>query len=431
MWLEVCLLFLVIWLCLKSTNKQILCMMFLFLPIHGTIKNIVFSNGGELFAVWKELCIVIMFIRTFSQKIYCFNKIFAVYILMGIFVSVYIFIGYNLGYPIFSMIKTVYFPCVLTLVVAKMRFNYVDLRGFLLAVFVGSLFINLTGILDFMFPVIRMLFRILMGTEYVVDANGNAYYEINSYKIMGYDRACGLMAGGPNQFGVFNSGILFLCIISLLYLKKYFNNKWRMLVLNVTTCVSAFCLLISFSRAGMAILLIALVIMGIFEKRIRVKVIGCIFVVVFMCVCAVFISSQISDIILGTLTGEEASSSARYSMTENSWSFLITHPFGHGFGATSSLGKRIYFAESTFINMGIEFGIIGVSLIIMLLAVIYNNITKNIPYNILARSISSFLIAYMISCVVSFNPFENPFVYYAWGIFVLGLMRETNWYVSK
>ena len=132
-------------------------------------------------------------------------------------------------------------------------------------------------------------------------------------------------------------------------------------------------------------------------------------------------SAKVEEVILATLTGKEASSAARYSMTNDALDFLLNHPLGYGLGATSG-DKSIYFAESSLINFGIEIGVIGLFLLLLLILHIYKSIRSN-KSNKTRRACCAFLIAYVMTSLVSVNTYENPFIYYAWLIFGFGLMR--------
>ncbi len=418
---EIVLLLLFLLFCLKHSSKQILCFIFLFLPLHGTIKTIVFQTGGELFSMWKELGLIIIMLKERNAIFQGYNSIWRTYIFLCLCALVYFWLGTIHGYHGSSTLKKILFPCLLTLCVAKINFNRNDIKKLFFCILVGSIIINITGLLDFLSPPIRSIFRHLMNVEYSVSKDGTVYYDINSFTIMGYERVCGLMSGGPNQFGIFNAGILFIDIIAILYCNTIFNLKKYKIIIVISLCMSSLFLLLSFSRAGMAIVLISLLIMSLTDRKLRSKTIFIMFILMCALIIGMMYSPQVKEIILATLTGKEASSSNRYSMTNEALEFLIDHPFGYGLGATSG-DKSVYFAESSLINIGIEIGLIGLFLLLILILYIYRSV-KNNKSNKTYRACCAFLIAYVMTSLVSVNTYENPFIYYAWLIFGFGLTK--------
>lgn len=425
---EIAILFLFILFCCKHSSKQILCFIFLFLPIHGTIKSIVFQTGGELFSMWKELGLLIILLKERRSIFRGYNSIWRTYFFLCLCTLVYFFIGNISGYNGLSTLKKLLFPCLLTLCVAKINFNGNDIKKLFCYILVGSFIINITGLIDFLSPSIRSVFRHLMNIEFYISENGTVLYDINSFTIMGYERVCGLMSGGPNQFGIFNAGILLICVIAILYCNTIFNIKRYKIFIVISLCMSSLCLLLSFSRAGMAIVFIFLVIMSLTDSKLRSKTIFLMLILTSALIIGMIYSSQVEEIILGTLTGKEASSAARYSMTNNALDFLLNHPFGFGLGATSG-DKSVYFAESSLINFGIEVGVMGLFLLLLLILNIYRLIRNN-KSNKTQRACGAFLIAYVATSFVSVNTYENPFIYYAWLFFGFGLMN-TGYFTSK
>lgn len=425
---EIALLLLFLLFCLKHSSKQILCFIFLFLPIHGTIKTIFFQSGGELFSMWKELGLLMILLKERRLIFRDYDSIWRTYVFLFLCTFVYFCVGNIHGYHGSSTLKKLLFPCLLTLCVANINYNRNDIKNLFCCIFIGSLIINITGILDFLFPSVRSVFRNLMNIDFSVSKDGTVHYDINSFTIMGYERVCGLMSGGPNQFGIFNAGILFIAILGILYCNTVFNLKRYKVMIIISLCMSSLCLLLSFSRAGMAIVLISLLIMSLTDRKLRFKTICIMLIIACALIIGMMYSPQVEEVILATLTGKESSSAARYSMTNDALEFLLNHPYGYGLGATSG-DKSIYFAESSLINFGIETGIIGLFLLFLLVLSIYKNIGNN-KLNKANQACRAFLIAYVMASFVSVNAYENPFIYYAWLIFGFGLMK-TGYFTSK
>ncbi|AOW11044.1 O-antigen ligase family protein [Flavobacterium gilvum] len=411
--------------CFQVSEKRILYLIFFLLPIHGSIKYLVFKGGGEIFAIWKELGILALFFRTLHVKNYASAEISKTFLIFSLFIIAYTMIGFGDGYQIAGAFKKLFFPVFLTISISKIRFTRSEAKMFFLVILLGSLIINITGIVDFVSPSMRYIFRSIMGASFQEGSDGTVYYDNSSMQIMGIDRVCGLMAGGPNQMGVFNSAILILglfCWINKGSFKFSRSQIWCLL-----TCLgaSSFCLLTSFSRAGWAILIITFIYVLIVDKHFRRLGLKYIVMALFFAVIVIFSVPKFFFIIESTLSGKEASSAARSDMTMDALNYLFDNPEGKGLGATdfahTHLNTGLYFAESSLINFGIELGVVGVVLLLILKFKIGFLIRKNIARNGFASIGYGFLVAFIITSAVSVNTYENPFIYYAWMIFGLSL----------
>ena len=76
------------------------------------------------------------------------------------------------------------------------------------------------------------------------------------------------------------------------------------------------------------------------------------------------------------------------------------------------------------INTGFETGIEGILILSMVIFRMIKLCYKNRFMYFFASFGYSFFIAYYITSWVSVNPFENPFVYYAWGLVGLSLNQS-------
>lgn len=408
---------------LRSKPTTILYILFLLLPIHGTIKNVYFPNGGELFAIWKEFAILILFIKTYRNK--ATSELFSFYhwfLLLLIYSFSYSIYSYYSGIPFMSELKKIIFPFLIFYAVSKMQLNSNQMKYLLIILAVGSVIINITGIIDFANPSLRLVFRDIMKIGYTFDANGNIYYDQNSFTIMGFNRTCGLMSGGPNQMGVYNALVLFTCIIYLSFYKAR-----RSIFMQGAAILSFFCLLTSFSRAGMAILIMTYTFY--FSKQKPTMILKFIFALSVLAAIVLVLSipyPQISEVIEGTLTGKEASSAERGNMTMDAINFILEHPLGFGIGASAAaqtgFAKHAYFAESSLLNLTIGFGIIG----FLFLTILYYKTYKclKVSNSVFASLGSCFLLANYICSFVSVNPYETPYIYISW--ILLGLFCANN-----
>ncbi|WP_281310502.1 O-antigen ligase family protein [Flavobacterium flavigenum] len=412
----------------RVSEKRILYLIFFLLPIHGTIKYLVFKDGGEIFAVWKELGILALFFRTLNVKNYAYTEALKIFVFFSIFILVYTIIGIDNDYRIAGTFKKLFFPFFLTISVSKIRFTSSDIKMFFLIILLGSLLINITGVVDFVSPTIRYSFRNILGASFEEASDGTLYYDNSSFQIMGYDRVSGLITGGPNQMGIFNSAIVILGLFCWVNKANFKFSALQLWTLLICLGVSTFCLLTSFSRAGWAILLITFLYVLIVDERFRSFGLKYVLIALFFVTAIIFSVPKFYFIIESTLSGKEASASARGDMTLDALEYLFENPQGKGLGATdyahTHFNTGLYFAESSLINFGIELGIFGLLLLLILKFRIGFLIRKNIGRNAFATIGFGFLLAYIITSAVSVNTYENPFVYYAWMIFGLSLNTQ-------
>lgn len=420
--LEILFVFAFIVFCIHSSSTKILCLMFLLLPIHGAIKFIAFNDGGNIFAIWKEIGIMAILIKTWTMRSILSNKIKPLLVLFYLCCLIFAIVGFTNGFSMSGSVKRLIFPPLFAIAISQVSFTQTSFKRLLLSIFIGSIIINITGVIDFLSPSIRMLFRNMMHVGYEISTDGTIYYDVSSFSIMGFDRASGLMAGGPNQLGVFNCGILLFCVIAILFFKKMFISRKQKFILYLATAMSAFLLLVSFSRAGWAMVAITFFILMIKDKRmsryaVRTAIIG-----IFCFILAIVFIPQVSTVVEGTLSGKEASSAARADMTQTSFDKMLENSLGYGLGASDRMNKNYKgFAESSIINIGFETGVVGILILSLIILYIARLCYKNRNLYLFAPFGYSFCCAYYITSWVSVNPFENPFVYYAWGFIGMSL----------
>lgn len=407
--------------CLQSSPKTIVYSIFLLLPLHGFIKFAVFFDSGSLFMLWKEIGILIALFKL--KKTISINKVLenASFLLVSI-TFFFLIIGYLAGYSVAGDVRRFIFAIPLLYLIAKIDFKYDDVKRLTTCIFLGAIMINVTGLFDFAFPEYRLIMRTIMGVKFQIGNDGYVFYDIPSYKINGWDRVCGFMGGGPNMMGVFNAAILLFAVFAFIT-KMYIKRKERLFfVISASLCV--FNLLFSFSRAGWALVFITFLYTGLILPRYRKYALQGAFACLFLGVIAYFTVDSVHNVIYNTFTGNEASSAERGNMTRDAWDYLITNPLGYGLGAADMSSEGfIYTAESTIINFGIATGILGVFLYSYLIFTIYKLAKKN-RYNPFYIIAPGFIFAYYITAWVSVNVVENPFLYYAWLIFGLGMNKN-------
>lgn len=430
--LELLILSLIVIFCLTKKSVTILLLLMILLPVHGTIKVIFFPNTGEVYSLWKEVAILIILIRVYKSKstlaIANFGKWYCLWL---VYVGIFLVYSLTIGLPFMGSLKQMIFPFLILFSISKMDLTHNDIKKILIYAGLGSVLINITGMMDFLSPSARLLFRDLMHVGYVYDSQGNIYYDTSSFAIMGVDRACGLMSGGPNQMGVYNSFVL----LSMSVLLSHFKLTRRLkMCIYFITFLSVMCLLTSFSRAGMAIVAITYFIYFYKKKPIYLfRFLGILLLLAILIVIVSIPFPQIGEVLLGTFTGKEASSAQRGNMTYDAMMFVLQNPLGFGIGASvishMAFNKYAAFAESALINMAIDLGVLG----FVIMSFVYYKAYKcfSVSNNMLASLGASFIIANYITSFVSVNPYETPYVYLAWVLMGLFCVKIKDKYGNK
>lgn len=428
--LEILIVSFISLICVYLKPDKILILMALLLPIYGTIKTIVFGDSGDVFAFWKEIAIIILFIKTSrysAQETIKYRNLFILYVIFVIYGLVMTAYSYSQHMAFLTNLKKILFPTFIFLSVTKLHLTKTQIGNILLSFAIGSILINITGLIDFFSPALRMVFRSMMKVGFVLDNKGQIYYDISSYTIMGINRVCGLMSGGPNQMGIYNSLVVFCLILYFMYFKS--KQRIKSIFVYFMLILSTFCLLTSFSRAGWGVLCIALLLYALKSKQ-KAKVIYCIVFAMIIILISSLVDPKIEYVIAGTLSGKEASSATRGSMTQDAFRFVLNHPLGGGVGASdpSNFSKGfLYFAESSLLNIAIDIGVFGFLFLSVLYLKMYIYI-KNNKQNMLNILGAFYLVANYITSLVSVNPYETPYIYLSW--ILLGLtactIKKTN-----
>ena len=248
-------------------------------------------------------------------------------------------------------------------------------------------------------------------------------YSSPSFLIMGIERMFGLV-GGPNQFGM-------LTAIYILLLLFIIDNGAKNLFVKTALLLSIICCILTFSRAGWGIILITICCVNILKGKIS-KILGVLFLLSLI-LGIIFIILQLmapdfANIILSSVTGEEASVSARGDIVKDGFTLILQNLLGHGLGTgVEESGAPV--AESSVIICLYEMGIVGTLLLYYLLINISIKIFKsNVTYS---KILLSFTFATIIASVISMNPFQFPYIYFCWGILGLASNRSTQYLSNK
>lgn len=396
---------------------KLLCLLFLLIPWHTFLKVFLFGDGGTMFSLWKEIIMLFLFLRIPHVNPLT-SKLSRLLLFMAAYFVVFGIIGAVQGFPPLQDFRQYLLPTLLIIASANITLDYKELRTILYSIFIGSILINLTGVVDFAFPVLRIPMRAMMGVDFFVDPDGTIVYESGAYQMMRMDRVAGLL--GPNQMGLYNAIVILFMFIAMRM--GFIQNKKDKLVFYTTGALAAFCLLFSFSRAGWLIDAITFLFLGLKMKKYRKTIIQLSFVAIIVFVIAFFQVEIVNKLITGTFSGEEASAASRGSMTQDAFSVLLSNPFGVGLGATNlGVGKGFYAAESALINLGISAGIIGVFMYLYQFLYIYRKTKITASVNIIAEISAPFVCTFVLVSFISLTTVGNPFIYFAAFLMGMGL----------
>ena len=194
-----------------------------------------------MFSLWKEIIMLFLFLRIPHVNPLT-SKLSRLLLFMAAYFVVFGIIGAVQGFPPLQDFRQYLLPTLLIIASANIKLDYKELRTILYSIFIGSILINLTGVVDFAFPVLRIPMRAMMGVDFFVDPDGTIVYESGAYQMMRMDRVAGLL--GPNQMGLYNAIVILFMFIAMRM--GFIQNKKDKLVFYTTGALAAFCLLFSF-----------------------------------------------------------------------------------------------------------------------------------------------------------------------------------------
>jgi len=407
---------------LLLAKKEGILMLFVFLiPFHSFLKafsDFYFKEGyGNIFAVWKEVAILIFTIKVFRNNRLLVDKTLLLCLYIFVFVIILFFTFSDDYEDGLAHLRDHIFSIVLFIALVCAPITNTQIIKLLKIFLLGGVISCIAGFLQYYFFKIPIGF--IMKSIDFIDANGYVQYNYNSFRIMGIERMSGILTG-PNDFGLYCSFILVLSIF-LLNMKKTFTKIMYIFIL-ITATLSATCLILSFSRVGWVIAAICIVYMVV-RKIIVLKVSNIIFfgviaLILVLVLGTIFPSSF--DIITNSLTGKEASAANRGTELNEGLSVLFAEPLGHGLGTADIRSSgRSFSVESIFLNTAYEIGILGLALLIFIHIYIIRLLFRRIKASPLVALIIGLSIAALISSFASVNTYGVPFIYIWW--FMLGI----------
>lgn len=405
-------------------SRKIIILLVAFLPFNEILKTFCMYNGGDgIFSFWKEIAILILFLRTnsnISRKI-SYNHLIQIYVFIVIYFSIFFIIGaeiYGASMAFRTFRNVVFLPILLfifpNLVIDKSFVN----KFFFVSMFSATL-MGVVGIFECHFGY-RELIRGYMGQIEEIGSDGTVYYNTTNLKIMGFERMAGLM-GTPNQFGNYmalTASLIYFCLKRKIVEYKHNIVPWLIFIFII------FCLIESFCRTAFVMFLLILILTEYKSKKNILKnVIAISIASLLILYVATLINDSVNEILSATFSGNEASSADRGNNFKRGIDFLIANPFGYGLGSTeNSLKNYVFFSESAFLNIGVEAGVVAVILFLCF--------CKKINFLLCKQSgeLSRFSSAVVLTnsiCFLFANIFSTPYIYFFWILTGIGLMKSS------
>lgn len=186
---------------------------------------------------------------------------------------------------------------------------------------------------------------------------------------------------GPNQFAVYLNLLIIVCLFGVVYLRR---AAYR-IVLAGLAALFLVTLLLTLSRGGLLMLIVALMAWGVLLiehhgvgrtwrelTQNRLLMAGLIALVVLGAVGV--IQSGFATRVIRGLTGRDPSADAHQSSMQYSVVFVAENPLGIGMGMVGERAlqfaaeSRVEHTESTFLQVAMEMGIFGMVLLLIMLA---------------------------------------------------------------
>jgi O-antigen ligase len=418
-----CFFLIIIGFVLFTEKDNILFLFAALIPFHTFLKSIFifYSSYGEIFSYWKETTIVILIFKILKSQRLKIPPVLGGIIVVYFFWIFFYFSTSPVLDTAFPTLRDHIFSVLILLCAASIETNKIFLRK-LVMVFTIAVFINcIMGFVENFFMHIPI--GTMMGTIDFIDAAGFIQYKTTSFRIMGFQRMSGIL-GGPNAFGVYTALCTVFLSSTLLSSDEMRIKRLQKIFLVSTLCLTTICLVFTFSRAGWVICVLGHFIL---LKVCRVKITVKHYVIAFFTVSLLFLFVSINfpyvgDVIGKSLAGKEDSAADRGNNFSVALDYNLSHPWGHGLGTTDNRTKnKEFFAESAFMNIFYEIGVLGLLILFSLFACLIKKIGQinvsdmtSIAKTGFAVTIPSFFV-----CFVSVNPYEMPFIYLWW--LILGL----------
>ena len=224
-------------------------------------------------------------------------------------------------------------------------------------------------------------FREMIRLGYI-DETGNVPYAFRTALRDGFPipRAVSTTTG-PNQFAVYLNFLILVCILGVSYWRSWLRRG----VLLALIALYGVTLMLTLSRGGLLALLVSLAVWGLLliqqhgwqrtlhELRHNRLLLGGLIALVVLGSAGV-IKSGFATRVLRGLTGRDPAAAAHQSSMAYSVDMIATHPLGIGLGMVGERALQfsgeaaVEHTESTFLQVGMELGVLGMVLLTACLA---------------------------------------------------------------
>lgn len=368
------------------------------LPLHEQLLRIATWQLGwtgfrvTALSLWKEAAIALLFgvlivqhlsgKRRIQAKLYQFDLwLLALVVLSG----VYIVVATSPSIGLFGF-RNYFEPLAVFLLARLMPYSHKDLSRLLVVLAVVAAGVAAFGI----YQALAIDFTKMMSMGYV-DEFGNLPYAFKTALTDGQPRPRAISTvTGPNQLAVYLNLFILLAGYVLLRLRPAAQNRqqgnktlWRLALVGLIGLYSI-CLLLTYSRGGLlalAVSLAAAVGIAIYERGIkrtwrelthnRWLVIG--IAVILVLIVVGLAATGFATRIWRGLSGADPAALGHLSSMDSASGFIAGNPLGIGMGMAGPRALRfsgdanIQHTESTYLQFGMEVGVLGMALLLIML----------------------------------------------------------------
>lgn len=412
-------------LCLLKNKRWIVCSLIVLFPSHLFLKQIIelYTGKVSIFPLWYDIAIFILLFKLIIKRHQKIKYGISLFIFILILCCQLVF-SYFSGHIEPDAIATlrIYLHCIsLFIIFSIINFNITDYKIIGKTFILATIFYCIIGIIIYFF--FQQEVHLILG--HIEFGSHGIKYSSPSFLIMGYERMFGLV-GGPNQFGVY----LGFTIICLFYIHHYLNHS-SFPFINLAFILSIICIILTFSRAGWAIVAITLTCLYLNNGNIYKTISFFLKIAILLCIILIIINlfaSEAYNIILSSINGNEDSAAARGDIVKHGFSEIANNIYGHGLGSgIEENGSPI--SESSIVICLYELGVFTTIFYYALIFIIAYKILKQ--KNTYSKIVFFFVIATIITSIVSMNPFQYPYIYYFWSALGMATNKKNINYLKS
>lgn len=328
---------------LSLKKENVLMVILALLPFHSLLKpTFALIDSNQVMAVWKELAILILAIRSFFAANSAENNRPYVFPFLGVATFIFICFLYfiNSDNQVDSLLSVKMFvtPFLYGYCCYKISLSEAASNKLLTVIIISALLAFSIGHIQQY--LLKAEFAFFMGIADYTSGDEIVYFA-SANKIMGLERMYGAFVG-PNEFGMYCSMILLLVTNRLLQMNTIETNL-ILKYLFIFTAVLAFATLLqTFSRVSWAFTVIGLLFLFLNSKKSIVysKLITLFSFFIFTISLLTYILPEINEVATSSAKLEEASAIDRPREFIEGFARILEEPLGDG------LGKVVYSSKS-------------------------------------------------------------------------------------